>query len=77
MAVGKTTEALADEIVDLARKGVISIPFRVADFRPHVRGFSETHITSVLSNYEKNGDQVLRGRRARFLRVGRGLYKTL
>ena len=53
--------ALADEIVRLSRKGLIRTPFRVSDFRPHVHGFSENHITTVLANYERNGDQVRRG----------------
>jgi hypothetical protein len=72
VATGKTPESLADEIIDLAHKGTIPIPFRVADWSPHVHGFKETHIRTVMANYEKNGDQVRRGRRARFLRAGYG-----
>ena len=72
-----SSEALADEIIDLANRGAIPNPFRVADVRPYVKRFSENHITTVLANYEKNGDQVKRGRRARFLRISRGLYRPL
>jgi hypothetical protein len=67
--------SLADQIVDLARKGRIPTPFRVADFR-HL-DFAESHIRTVMANYEKNGDQVRRGRPPRFIRVGRGLYKPI
>lgn len=78
MALKKTGEALADEIVRLAKDGTIPVPFRVADFKPHVRNFSPTHIRTVLSNYEKNdGDQVKRGREPRFVRVAYGLYEPI
>ena len=67
--------ALADQIVDLAHKGTIPIPFGVDHIRQHVSGFSETHLETVLANYEKKGDMVQRGRRARFVRVSEGRYK--
>jgi hypothetical protein len=68
-------KALADQIIDLALKGTIPIPFGVKHFRNHFPDFSDTHLTTVLANYEKNGDMVRRGRRARFERVSEGLYK--
>jgi hypothetical protein len=71
----KTRKALADQIVDLARKGRIPTPFGVDDFRNFVPGFAESHMITVLANYEENGDMVRRGRTARFVRVGEGLYK--
>jgi len=67
--------SLADQIVELARKGRIPTPFRVAHFK-HL-GFAVSHIRTVLANYETNGDQVRRGRQPRFVRVGRGLYKPI
>jgi hypothetical protein len=67
--------ALADQIVYLARTNIIPTPFGVEHFRKHVSGFSEKHIMTVLPNYEKNGDMVRRGQRARFERVGEGFYK--
>jgi hypothetical protein len=70
-------KALADQIVDLARKGIIPTPFGVEDFRMHVSGFSETHIITVLANYERNGYMAQRGVRARFERVREGLYKPI
>ena len=70
-------KALADQIVDLARSGAIPIPFGVADFAKRVSGFTETHVNTVLPNYEVGGDMVRRGRRPRFKRVAEGLYKPL
>jgi hypothetical protein len=69
--------ALADQIVDLARRKIIPTPFGVEDFRTHVSGLSEKHILTVLPNYEKNGDMVRRGQRPRFERVSEGLYKPV
>jgi len=69
--------ALADQMVDLARKGTLPTPFGVDHFRKHTPGFSEKHITTVLPNYERNGDMVKRGQRARFERVADGLYKPI
>jgi hypothetical protein len=69
--------ALADQIVDLARRGIIHTPFGVEDFRKHTPGFSENHIITVLPNYERNGDMVKRGQRARFDRVADGRYKPI
>jgi hypothetical protein len=77
MATPKGSESLADEIVELSRTGKIPIPFRVADFKRLVHGFEPTHINTVLPNYEVNGDQVRRGRAARFRRVGHGLYEPV
>ena len=72
-----TRIALADQIVDLACKRIIPIPFGVEHFRNHVAGFSEKHILTVLPNYERHGDMVRRGQRARFERASEGLYKPL
>jgi hypothetical protein len=69
--------ALADQIVDLTRNGTIPTPFGVEHFRKHIFGFSEKHIITVLPNYERNGDMVKRGQRARFERVADGLYKAI
>jgi hypothetical protein len=67
---------LADQIVELARQGVIPIPFGVEHVRKHFPEFSERRLITVLPNYEKNGYMVLRAKqRARFERVGEGLYK--
>jgi len=69
--------ALSDQIVELARKKIIPTPFGVHHFRKHVSGFSEKHITTVLPNYERNGDMVRRGQRARFQKVSEGPYKPV
>ncbi len=70
--------ALADQIVDLARNGKIPTPFGVNDVRSHLSGFRESHLRTVLSNYERDGDMVVRaGQRARFERVSEGLYKPV
>jgi hypothetical protein len=69
--------ALSDQIVELSRTGKIPTPFTVADIRKHASEFSERHIKTVLSNYEKDGDMVKRGQRARFVRVTEGKYKPL
>jgi hypothetical protein len=70
-------KALADQIVDLAHNGTIPTPFGVDHFRKHIHGYSDKHMVTVLSNYEKNGDMVKRGQRARFERVADGLYKPI
>jgi hypothetical protein len=76
--IGMARIALADQIVDLARKKVIPTPFGVEHFRKHVSGFSEKHVITVLPNYEKDGDMVRRaGQRPRFQRVSDGLYRVL
>jgi hypothetical protein len=70
--------ALADQIVDLSRSGAIPIPFRVEHLRAHFADFSEYHLNTVLANYERTGDMVVRAKRPpRFERVSRGLYKPL
>lgn len=68
--------ALADEIVALYKKGRLPTPFTVNDIRKHFRGrFSDKHIKTVLANYCKDtGDQVKKGRLARFRRISRGKY---
>jgi len=72
------TKALADQIVDLSRSGAIPTPFGVEDFREYFPDFRESHLRTVLANYEKNGDMVKRAKqRARFVRVGDGLYRPL
>jgi len=70
--------ALADQIVDLSRTGKIPTPFRVQHFRGHFPEFSESHLRTVLANYEQNGDRVIRaGQNPRFMRISKGLYKPL
>jgi hypothetical protein len=73
-----TGEAVADEIVKLSQHGAIPTPFRVRDFRKYFPSVSENHLNTVLANYEVGGNMVIRrGLRARFNRVGRGLYKPV
>jgi len=73
-----TAEAVADEIVKLSRSGGIPTPFRVGDFRKRLPDVSEKHLNTVLANYELKGYMVIRrGLRARFKRVGRGLYEPI
>jgi len=69
--------ALADQVLELARKGTIPTPFGVDHFRKQIPGFSEKHLMTVLPNYERNGDMVKRGQRPRFERVAEGLYKPI
>ena len=65
-------EALADSIVELSKKGVITTPFRVRDLTKHCGEFAKSHLDTVLANYEESGYMVRqRGLRARFRRVGR------
>ena len=71
----RMVKGLADQIADLARKGTIPTPFGVEHFREYFPEFSETHLATVLTNYEKNGRGARRGRVARFERVSKGLYK--
>jgi hypothetical protein len=71
-------KSLADQIVDLSRTGAIPTPFGVEHFRARFPQFSESHLKTVLPNYEKDGDMVRRAKqRARFERVSEGLYKAL
>jgi len=71
-------KALADQIVDLSRTGAIPIPFGVEHFKAQFPQFSESHLNTVLANYERNGDMVRRAKqRARFERVSEGLYRPL
>jgi hypothetical protein len=68
-------KALADQIVDLSRSGAIPTPFGVEHLRDRFPNFIESHLETVLANYEENGDMVIRARqRARFKRVNEGLY---
>jgi hypothetical protein len=72
------TKALADRIVDLSRSGTVPIPFRVEHLKGHFADFSESHLNTVLANYEVKGDMVIRAKqRPRFERVSEGLYKPL
>jgi hypothetical protein len=72
------TKALADQIVDLSRSGTIRTPFGVEQLRGHFPNFRESHLKTVLANYEENGDMVIRAKqRPRFKRVSEGLYKPL
>ena len=71
-------KALADQIVELTRQGIIPVPFGVEDVRKHFSEFSEGYLMTVLPTFEKNGYMVLRAKqRARFERVGEGLYKPI
>jgi hypothetical protein len=71
-------KALADQIVDLSCSGTIRIPFGVEHLRERFPDFSESHLKTVLANYEENGDMVVRAKqRPRFKRVSEGLYKPL
>ena len=46
--------------------------------REHFKGqFQDSHLNSVLANYCEGGDQVKRGREARFKRTALGRYDTL
>ena len=72
------TKALADQIVDLSRSGTIPTPFGVEQLREHFPTFRESHLKTVLANYEENGDMVIRAKQSpRFKRVSEGLYKPL
>ena len=72
------TKALADQIVELSRRGKIHTPFRVQDFREYFPGFSESHLRTVLANYAENGDMVVRAKQpVRFNRVSKGLYRPV
>jgi len=68
--------ALADRIVALHKSHKLPMPFTVNDIRAHFRdGYSDNHIKTVLANYcEDTGDQVKKGRQARFRRIARGQY---
>jgi len=71
-------KALADQIVDLSRDGTIPTPFGVEHFRARFPHFSESHLRTVLANYEKNGYMVRRAKQCpRFERVSEGLYMPL
>jgi hypothetical protein len=70
------TKALADQIVDLSVSGKIPTPFGVGHVRGQFPDFSESHLRTVLANYEENGDMVVRAKQpARFERVSEGLYR--
>jgi len=72
------TKALADQIVELSRRGKIPTPFRVQHFREYFPGFSEFHLRTVLANYAENGDMVVRAKQpVRFKRVSKGLYRPV
>jgi hypothetical protein len=71
-------KSLADQILELARNGKIPVPFGVEDIRQHFADFRESHLRTVLSNYERNGDMVIRAKQPpRFVRVSEGRYKPL
>lgn len=73
-----TNEAVADEIVKLSRNGTIPTPFRVSDYREYFPEVSESHLRTVLANYELEGHMVIRrGLRPRFRRVGTGIYEPI
>lgn len=70
-------ESLADKIVSRVQCGRLCRRFRVADIRPLFGEFEENHIRTVLANYAEGGNMVIRGQRARFHRVSKGLYEVL
>jgi predicted nucleic acid-binding protein len=71
-------DALADRIVAVHRDGKLPTPFTTKDVRDFFSGqFENSHLLTVLPNYCEGGDQVKRGRQARFQRVSRGNYVSL
>jgi predicted nucleic acid-binding protein len=74
----ESADALADQIVNLHRDGKLPTPFTTKHVREYLSGsFEASHLNTVLPNYCVGGDQVKRGRRARFNRVSRGNYISL
>jgi hypothetical protein len=71
--------ALADKIVELRNRGILSAPFGVAEIRKHFSAaYEESHIRTVLPNYcERTGYWVKQGYSARFKRVARGKYDAI
>jgi hypothetical protein len=71
--------ALSDKIIELHKRGRLSVPFGVAEIPKHFGDqYSDNHIKTVLANYcEGTGDMVKRGHRARFQRVSKGKYSPL
>ena len=69
---------LMDSIVLSVRLGELPRQFRKDDIR-RVFGdrFAEKHIDTVLANYAECGNMVIRGQRARFRRISKGLYEIL
>ena len=70
---------LADKIVELCKRGILSAPFGVAEIRKHFSAaYEDSHIRTVLTNYcAKTGFWVKQGQSARFKRVSRGKYDAL
>jgi predicted nucleic acid-binding protein len=71
-------DALADKIVAANRDGSLPTPFTTKHVRQLLAGqFEDSHLLTVLPNYCEGGDQVKRGRQARFRRISRGNYTRL
>ncbi len=75
----KKVSALADEIVERCKRGVLCAPFGMADIRKHFGAhYADSHIRTVLPNYcETTGYWAKRGYRPRFKKVGWGKYDIL
>jgi predicted nucleic acid-binding protein len=70
-----SADALADIIVTLHAEKKLPTPFCTKDVRDVLVGqFEISHLNTVLPNYCVGGDQVKRGRQARFRRVSKGNY---
>jgi predicted nucleic acid-binding protein len=71
-------DSLADQIVARHRSGNLPTPFTAKDVRNLFKDhFESSHLSTVLPNYCEGGDQVKRGRLARFQRVARGKYVAI
>jgi ATP-dependent RNA circularization protein (DNA/RNA ligase family) len=71
--------SLPETIYALRREGKLPSPFSTEDVRKLLKGkFADTYLKTVLSNYcEGTGEYVMRGQKAWFRRVGKGLYDIL
>jgi len=74
--MAKPEPALADQIVDLYKRGSLASPFTVADIRQHFGAiYEESHIKTVLANYCEGGYFELKyGTPPRFKRFSKGKY---
>jgi hypothetical protein len=68
--------ALADQIVDLYKRGLLQSPFGVADISERfAKTYADSHIQTVLPNYCEGGYFELKyGTSPRFKRLSRGKY---
>jgi len=71
-------DALADRIVGLHRDGKLPTPFTAKNVRELLAGQVEaSRLSEIVPNYCADGDQVKRGRQARFQRLERRKYVCL